>query len=1275
MKKLLIKIASGVFALSLVFSAAFADFNGSAKISSATAATTKTDVSGTVTGYQDDVEWMLISDNADSGTISGDWQSSENIVSQQTPDVLKYTFTSRSALVTSEKFAPVVTGTGTNYSLVVEFDMMLNNVEGANFGFIYGSDGPLTVSAPTLDMQAGNSPCLSFYGVNSMFYSTLENDSLIYTGTGERPVENRWLAWSRSAKTTLYIHHDGSQELYQNDQLVAYVTARDIRRMGDAWGQSEAADDLATGAITSDQVSAVAQAYSDQFVARSQKLDGYMGFSYRPSEDSNGDVDESKTLDVTFKYLRIGYINETSYLNKRTYTQVADTSESTVSTEQYREQINLTTNPYPTNEYGIKAGASDASFNDIWWRIDDCVVPDSAVEGVAAGMGIKRTAPDSANYTYDANGKLVTQEVAGETWFVFENSIGEDISSTQVGWIKAKTGDLGYYTSGKSALVSSVTLPNADARLYDQRYAMLTMRTWLGGLGNGALRVTFGNYCVQIKQETLAVNGEQKTKYFLRIFNSPTCEEDTALLDNTTGLSYVPIKIYDNAQLLISLWGTNGVSVAYGVDGDLDEFSFGTIGDGQTYGNVKIETTSGNIRGFYDDIVLYQFEPYQGEDFTNGEYDTNRVQVNGTYATVDGTNGTVVFNTPSTSEYAMLLSSNTFTNFTLEFDSPSRTVGSTSWIGIVLGMDNTTDKYTNTDCLFMYLASNGEVYFANGTSVANTKISDGAGGTKERAPVIIPYDANEDGLWPTARPWHTKDTYNSNTYIGCADENIHFKLIVQDNVLMCYTQVGDYEMTKTFESIALGNDSLGNLASTGYVSIQSTSDASFQIDNVKVTENPSIGVRAVNTFLDSEGNLYAGTLSMMSASAAEADQIAATELLPISYPEHHETDAGWKFIGWVDQLTGYLISETTSLTNFGGRTFVPAYIKAYQNTLTTGGMIGMNFYVQLDEGAQKVTTGFHLSFSETLETGGDVISATELASWDNEKVLISDDGATCRFQYDQAAKEYRNKVCVKVRNSSSYFELADVWLDYSVAQYLSDLKVYASANNDATLGQLAVDMELYCEMAREYFDDSYVTPTNQDANGNAIADATAYAALTNLTSNDIASYEILPTAGSKPAGNYYSFPDGMLLNFHPVDFRVVFDEGLDLRFNFRFLDGEGNEAYAINENVEFYWGDVNSTTKATVVQRKELGQHNRVYFYVAKENIAAKDMATQYTLTVKFGEEYITFDMSVLGYAHLRIREWERAVDAGTATSEQEKAAWLCKALVSYNTSAKAYFG
>ena len=1227
MKKLLMKIASGVFALSLIFSAVFAGVN-SVSTTGASAATKRQNVTGSVTGdYKDDVEWLEVYDTVDSATVSDDWKA-ESAMSIQTPDVIKYTFSERQALVTTNYYNPSGTnadGSTYNYAIVVEFDMMLNNVDAANFGFIYGAEAATPGYSATLDMQLNSANCLSFYGVNSMFYSTLENDSLIYDADGERPSSNRWLNWHRSAKTTLYIHPDGSQELYQNDKLIAYVTEKDIAAMDAAAA--------ARGAIQ-----------AGQMIARSKKLNGYMGFAYRPNENS------SLTMDLTLSSFRMGFINESWFSNMKGY-EIVDGREQLVIANKV-----LPDNPFPTSP------SNDYQSGNIWWRIKDIEAPEGG------GMG--------------KSGETTT-------WFKFHDKLSNDISNTQIGWIKAEKNDYGYYMAGATALETKLELPNADARLWGQRYAMLRMRTWLGGLNAGVFSITMGEYKITINQATL----DEQTYYYMRLYDG-----DKLLTDIETGLQYKRIKIRDNAQLQVSLWANKSISVSYGTDGNLGEFSmtaassdtYGQTLSGQTRGPIRIETTSKNVRCFYDDLTVYTFEPYEGEDFTGGNYDSSRVQLDGQYATIDSVAGLVDFNTPGTDESAAILSPNKYTNFTLEFDSPYRSternasggIVKNSWLGIVMGMDECsadhygdynlpTGNYRGNNNLFLLINNQGAVHLWTGASDQMGYISDGEGGILRYAPMLIPKDENNDNKWPAAKPWHTLAEVNTYDEIGCADQNIHFKIIVQDNVLTMYHQIGDYEMVKTFESIVLGNDAFGNLKNSGYVSIQCTSNAGFAIDNVKITENSALGAVAYNTFLDSNGDLYEATVSRLSKSAAVADNVPASEILPVSHPEK----AGYTFIGWVDATTGYLISESMTFANFGGRVFKPSYLGVYGNTLSTTGAIAINYYVELDEGAQKA----NYFIGEFTEEGKEPI---EINTKDTNAVTknTSKSGvSTVCFSINVAAKDYRKAIRFRIRVGSTYYSLTNAWEAYSIDKYLDQWKSESLTKGNEKSYEMGVSMEMYCEMARQYFDDSFSVPVAGEVINDVIVnyvDENDFNRLSAITGSDedLQYYAIVPIANSDGMTGG-AIPAGMKNWIRPMNFTVVFDSSTDLRFNFQYRDGNGWYLYDKNPDMNFYWGYENSTTNANnAIGCRGKGTNGTPYYYLQVSDIPASQLGGLHQFTIKYGNDFVTMQMSAIGYALGCIQDYEAAFAAGKATGEQAKLAWLGKAMYLYFQAALEYF-
>jgi hypothetical protein len=71
-------------------------------------------------------------------------------------------------------------------------------------------------------MSAGAANCISFYGMNSLFYGTYENESYLRDKNGDYGDQNshRWISWSRSAKTTIYIHPEAPINTISCDEHV-----------------------------------------------------------------------------------------------------------------------------------------------------------------------------------------------------------------------------------------------------------------------------------------------------------------------------------------------------------------------------------------------------------------------------------------------------------------------------------------------------------------------------------------------------------------------------------------------------------------------------------------------------------------------------------------------------------------------------------------------------------------------------------------------------------------------------------------------------------------------------------------------------------------------------------------------------------------------------------------------------------------------------------------------------------------------------------------------
>ncbi len=129
--------------------------------------------------------------------------------------ILSYDLYHGNSIATKEK----VTVADTD-CLLIEFDLESIDVDEGFWAITYGS--------ATTDLKASaEAQGFNFYGDSSMFYGT---SCTFPTYSAEGNVSVRWLGWKRKAKTQIYIHPDGSQELYQGHELIAYVKAEDATK-------------------------------------------------------------------------------------------------------------------------------------------------------------------------------------------------------------------------------------------------------------------------------------------------------------------------------------------------------------------------------------------------------------------------------------------------------------------------------------------------------------------------------------------------------------------------------------------------------------------------------------------------------------------------------------------------------------------------------------------------------------------------------------------------------------------------------------------------------------------------------------------------------------------------------------------------------------------------------------------------------------------------------------------------------------------------------------
>ncbi len=164
------------------------------------------------TGYD-----LLIDDDFEAASVldTDKWnpiaEESGASFSATTKNVLAYDLYHGQSISTKDK----VTVADTD-CLLIEFDLESIDVEGGFWSITYGS--------ATTDLNAAaQTKGFNFYGASRLFYGT----SCTFPTYDAAKNETLWIAWERKGKVQIYIHPDGSQEIYQNTGLVAYVKASD----------------------------------------------------------------------------------------------------------------------------------------------------------------------------------------------------------------------------------------------------------------------------------------------------------------------------------------------------------------------------------------------------------------------------------------------------------------------------------------------------------------------------------------------------------------------------------------------------------------------------------------------------------------------------------------------------------------------------------------------------------------------------------------------------------------------------------------------------------------------------------------------------------------------------------------------------------------------------------------------------------------------------------------------------------------------------------------
>jgi len=1199
MRKKFLKFASVLCAA--LFVGAMATFTG-ADVASQYA---HAEITQGATDTMSDVENCLLNDK---GTeLSTSYTNVSGVNEATRSDVMRFNLQEREYLLLNAYQDPVtvcknnIVDNVYGGALVVEFDMWLNNVEAANFGFVYGQSS----TALRMDRLSANN--ISFYGVNSLFYGTLENDSRIHNAAGEYPIAYRWTEWSKSAKTTIYIHPSGRQEVYQDDKLIAYTTVDDMNLMswiiynatyvenGGVMGVADPAAEYpaAVAAATADRNTFLQNTMSS-FLANNgnDTLEGYCGFVYRPT-DGSGD-----SLDLTLRSLRVGYVSEDWFYTDGYHVTADDSGE--YGPDGWANGKPRSTNPFPTNN----TTGADPSGSVIWTSNAY-----SGTHGSVSGMT--------------------------NTGFKLFNRSDVDISSTVnaytgylPGWVFPDSSDHGYYGGDGLTMTTTVELPDCNYEMGGQRYAMIDIATWLAGLGYGQFTVQVGNIKLVIQLATQVHGSVEKTLNYMYLYDG-----DEPLTDTETGATYVPIKIYDHALLRLSFWGHSGVSVSYNrLDGSIiQSYEYNvTTTSGKTAGPVTLSLKGSTVkRCFFDNIKVYEFTPYV-EEFDDTTY--QNWSVAGSSTVEDG-----MFHATTRTT---IVSDEKYKNFVLSFDSPFRAEGST-WLGVVFGMENQTDTYADSNVLFMYMSTEGQVIFSPGGQ-ESTSLIDGGDSVALQIPTNI--GTEEEPKYPAALIY-TSPAASTKEKIGCNDRNIHIEIVVVNNVMRMYHQIDGYEKVLTFESVDLS--AYLDQQDGGYVSIQTTTVPDLYIDNLSILTASRVKTVAINTFVDIDGNLYETTVTDRSLSNAldrNFDDIA-----PLTNPEID----GYTFVGWMDNCSGVLVASTEMICNHGGRVMSPMYVKAHSNSMTTDSTITLDFYLEYKSALDDRGNRLVVEFKEyDAPSGGNVVDTELQISTDDDidEIVIADDGTIWQkaeaeaagvtgargytFHYAQDPKDYLNQVSLEIRvGGLDYFVPVNArnekpWANYSLETYLKavaqvgvSIEEQSTSADDAYAQEAKVYKDYACAMAmffdatRQYFDDNIeeISADNFIENTHASRYVETFNAHQAQDGLELFKDNRLRGSGTKPAG------------LRLMGLTVVFELGMTTRLNFQIYSGD----------YQFTWANGDEINGSHLVRR--VNSDGDVYYYIELPRVGGKDidMAHEVVITETSTGESISLTFSALTYAEM----------------------------------------
>ena len=306
---------------------------------------------------------------------------------------------------------------------------------------------------------------------------------------------------------------------------------------------------------------------------------------------------------------------------------------------------------------------------------------------------------------------------------------------------------------------------------------------------------------------------------------------------------------------------------------------------------------------------------------------------------------------------------------------------------------------------------------------------------------------------------------------------------------------------------------------------------------------------------------------------------------------------GYQFVGWTDGANTYTANDSFTPNGTVTLTAVFSYGDIQGATITLGGALGVNFYVELPETATTETA--------TFTVGNDVVKTVTISEMEKS-------GNVYKFTYEVAPKDFRTEITLTVDDESTK--------TYSAEAYLNTVMNDTTGDFNANDKAIAVATYNYCAIASKYFDGVATTVTVEEVAGTDLA---AYA------------HEIT-----------LNLPDGVTA----LGPRLVLESETEIRFYF-----------SSDVDLSSLSCTVNGET-ATIESRTDGGV---TVYYVAVENIAAKDLDKMQDIKIGTDGEYASISYSALSYVR-------SALLAENTSAELKE---IVCALYQYSVAADAYFG